>query len=527
MISSKEDFVRLILANIEYNSSTPDKARRYLEEEGYDVKAVAASGMKAIEAIKKRVAQVKAQRAANKVWSHPSVKRLIAESGNQDPMDEIKTRARNKVLEAFELGWNGPPFSPVQLAKYLGIDVIPNDDVLDARIIPISEDNFQIQYNPFQRNTRINFSISHEIAHTLFSDCAQSVRNREQRPFENRELEQLCNAAAAEIQLPYALFSNDANSISPSMKGLIGLATKYNASLESVFMRYTEVVDRPCAILIGVFQTDDKITIDYFKTSRSFPQLLPSYIEVPQDSKAYECTSPGWTDSDENVVWDFLGDQTYNVYSAGISPYRRDNKPRVGMLVLPTTEVEVTAQNGKVIINYGDATKPRGKGKKIIAQVVNTSGALGRGFGKSLSENYPVVKTELIKWKADKIRFKLGQTNLIKVTSDLYVFQMLAQKGLKSTEAEIALRYNELRKCLIELREKALELNSSVHMPAIGSGEAGGNWEIIIGMIHDELVNFNVKVNIYFFPGRPITEKSPSNLTFFNLNSTWQNEKLF
>jgi len=79
----------------------------------------------------------------------------------------------------------------------------------------------------------------------------------------------------------------------------------------------------------------------------------------------------------------------------------------------------------------------------------------------------------------------------------------------------------------MELRETALELDCSVHMPAIGAGQAKGNWEIIIGMIHDELVNFNVKVNIYFFPDRPLNQKSPSNLTFFNLDSTWENGKLF
>ncbi len=526
LISDKENFVRLILANIEYSSSTPERAKEYLEEEGIDVNAIIASGMKAVRAIQGRVSPARASIATKRVWKHESVKKLISESGNADPMDEIKTRARNMVLQAFESGWGGPPFSPIQLAKYLNIDVIPNDEVLDARVVPLSN-NFQIQYNPFQRPTRVNFSISHEIAHTLFSDCAQSIRNREDRPAENRELEQLCNAAAAEIQLPYAVFSNDANSETPSMGGLIQLAKRYNASLESVFMRYTEVIDKPCAILIGIFQTDNKITIDYYKISQSFPFKLPSYIEIPADSKAFECISPGWTATDENVTWDFLKGQTFNVYSAGISPYRRDNKPRVGMLILPTTEVKNSEQAGKVVLEYGDATKPRGKGKKIIAQLVNTSAGLGQGFGRSLVKNYPVVKVELDKWKSERTRFKLGQSNLVKVNSELYVFQMLAQKGLYATSTEIPLRYNELRKCLIELRETALELNCSVHMPAIGAGQAKGNWEIIIGMIHDELVNFNVKVNIYFFPDRPITQKSPSNLTFFNLDSTWENEKLF
>ena len=88
-----------------------------------------------------------------------------------------------------------------------------------------------------------------------------------------------------------------------------------------------------------------------------------------------------------------------------------------------------------------------------------------------------MVKTELDKWKNEKSRFKLGQSNLVQINNELYVFQMLAQKGLFATGSEIPLRYNELRKCLIELREAALELNCSIHMPTIGAGQAKGNWE--------------------------------------------------
>lgn len=531
LITDKEQFVRLILANIEDDTATPERAKEYLKAEGIDVGAVVSSGIAAIAALKDKIAQEKVAPTAKirtgiRIWNHESVKRLIKETGNPDPIDAIKTKARDLVLQAFEMGWQGPPYSPIQLAKLMNIDVIPNDEVADARILPVNN-NFQIQYNPFQRPTRINFSVSHEIAHTLFSDCAMSIRNREENPVEHRELEQLCNAAAAEIQLPYAIFSNDANSAVPSMAGLIDLAKKYNASLESVFLRYTEVIDRPCAILIGIFQTDNKIIIDYHKASRTFPLQLPDYIQIPADAKAYECTSPGWTSTEEDVTWDFFHGQPYDVYAAGISPYRRDNKPRVGILILPVTEEKREAEFGKVVIEYGDATKPRGKGSKMIAQLVNTSAGLGQGFGKSLAKNYPIVKTELDKWKADKSRFKLGQSNLIKITSDLYVFQMLAQKGFYPTATEIPLRYNELRKCLVELRQTALELGCSVHMPAIGAGQAKGNWDIIIGMIHDELVNHDLKVNIYFFPDRPLNQKSPSNLTFFNLDSTWQSGKLF
>lgn len=535
IIFDKDSFVKLIISNIEYNSSTTQRAREYLTEHGYDVDAIVKNGLSKIQEIQQRTEPTSAPQRLSaqeptfqkstrtKTWTHKSVIRLIEESENSDPVDEIRSRARDLVLKALEMGWEGPPYSPIQLAEYLGIEVTPNDSVIDARIVP-KKKGYHIEYNPYQRPTRINFSVSHEIAHTLFSDCREAIRNRENEPMENRELEQLCNAAAAEIQLPYAIFSHDANAVSPSIEGLIELATKYKSSLESVFIRYTEVIDRPCAVLIGIFHNENKIIIDYHKTSRTFPRSLPYSLEIPEESKAYECTIPGWT-SREQIQWNVLGSKTYNMFAVGISSYRRDNKPRVGILILPTESIDLSPNVGKVVLEIGDATKPRGKGKKIIAQVVNTSAASGRGFGYSLSKNYPIVKDELKKWHSNKKEFVLGNTNLIKINEELFIFQMLAQKGIIPKGNEILLKYNELRMCLIKLRQVAQELNCSIHMPAIGSGNAGGDWNIIIGMIHDELVNYDIKVNIYLFQGKPFNPKEKTTLTLFKEDSTWGKEK--
>lgn len=533
------DLIKLMLVNFEHNSSSISTARAYLVDEGINAEMVLKEGLNKVAELKKRLRinteasglalsqlnEPSLTQTSKRKWSHHSVKKLIAESGNSDPIDEIRKRVRNLVVKAFELGWEGPPFSPVQLAKYFNIEVMPNDSLIDARIVPQESNCFHIQYNPFQKPTRINFSISHEITHTLFSDCAESVRYREESPSANRELEQLCNIGAAEIQLPYAVFSHDANQAEPSINGLIELATKYKASLESVFIRYTEVIDMPCIVLIGIFQTDVKLVIDYYKTSRFSKVKLPASFEIPSDSKAYECISPGWT-SRETVTWEYLG-EPYELSSVGISPYKRDNKPRVGMLLFPRKHVNSSPELRKVILEYGDATKPRGKGKQIIAQVVNTSAALGRGFGYSLTQNYPVVKEALKKWHEDKNTFVLGNTQLVEVNSNLFVFQMLAQKGIFAKGDEIPLKYNSLRICLIKLREKAIELKCSIHMPAIGAGQAKGDWNIIIGMIHDELVNFGIQVNIYLLKGVPFNPKHKSNLTLFKEDSTWEKGKLF
>jgi hypothetical protein len=458
-------------------------------------------------------------------WKHKSVIRLIEESGNSDPFSEIKLRARDLVLRGFELGWEGPPYSPIELAKLLHIDVTPNDSLLDAVTIPM-RNHFQIQYNPYQKPTRINFSIAHEIAHTLFSDCAEEIRHREENPQENKQLEQLCNVGAAEIQLPYAAFSNDANNTDLSIESLIQLSTKYKASLESVFIRYPEVIDKPCAILIAIFQTDNKIVVDYCKASKYFNIKVPDGFEIPYTSSSYECTTPGWT-ARETASWDIFNGEECNIYSIGISSYKRDKRPRVGFLVVPKKVNRKDEEDDRIILEYGDATKPRGAGTKIIAQVVNTSGGLGIGFGKSLSKNYPIVRQGLETWAKNKTEFQLGNSNLLRVSSDIYVFQMLAQKGLYAKENDIPLKYKELRKCLVELSKTAQDLNASVHMPQIGAGQAKGDWNLILGMIHDELISKDIKVHIYILPGKPYDKSMRSSLTIFKENSTWEIGKLF
>src|SRR5690606_18425119 len=131
----------------------------------------------------------------------------------------------------------------------------------------------------------------------------------------------------------------------------------------------------------------------------------------------------------------------------------------------------------------------------------------------------------LKEWSTDKSNFKLGNTRIVQVSDDTFVCQMLAQKGLFAKGDEIPLRYKELKECLTSLRKVSLENGYSIHMPAIGAGQAGGDWDIIIGMIHDELVNFGLKVNIYLLPGKSFKERKKSNLTLFKENSTWEIEK--
>ena len=121
------------------------------------------------------VGEASAMRQRIDAWTHPSVMMLAA---NADPIDVILEKARQVVLQAFEEGWTGPPFDPFRLAGYLGVGAIPSSDVFDARTVSVGSNRFQIQYNPNKPRGRARFSLAHELAHTLFPDCCESVRHR-------------------------------------------------------------------------------------------------------------------------------------------------------------------------------------------------------------------------------------------------------------------------------------------------------------------------------------------------------------
>ena len=58
------------------------------------------------------------------------------------------------------------------------------------------------------------------------------------------------------------------------------------------------------------------------------------------------------------------------------------------------------------------------------------------------------------------------------------------------------MRYEAIRKGLQRVAAKARQLGASVHMPRIGCGLAGGQWEEVAKIV-EELVNRGVPVTVY------------------------------
>lgn len=80
-------------------------------------------------------------------------------------------------------------------------------------------------------------------------------------------------------------------------------------------------------------------------------------------------------------------------------------------------------------------------------------------------------------------------------TKDLYVYNLYTQYHWTSTNKEIPLDYESLT---ISLRKIGiLHPGSTISLPKIGCGLAGGDWNIVQGIIKKELKNNNIIIVNY------------------------------
>lgn len=145
------------------------------------------------------------------------------------------------------------------------------------------------------------------------------------------------------------------------------------------------------------------------------------------------------------------------------------------------------------MIHYikSDATKPIGDGTKIICHVCNDIGAWGAGFVLAISKRWKKPELYYRQWSKEK-GLKLGQVQIVPVGNGIIVANMIAQHGIYKSNGNIPLRYSSLRKCLASLQQ--VSSNSTIHMPRIGCGLAGGDWNTVEKIIKEELPDHEIYV---------------------------------
>lgn len=154
-------------------------------------------------------------------------------------------------------------------------------------------------------------------------------------------------------------------------------------------------------------------------------------------------------------------------------------------------------------INYikGDATNPVGEGIKLIVHVCNDIGGWGAGFVLALSK----------KWKQPEIQYrgiqvkhlKLGFVQYVPVEKKIIIANMIGQHTCSSNVNGVPpIRYGAVVTCLKEVTKFAKILGkskgpTSIHMPRIGCGLAGGSWSIMEQVILE--ATSDISVTVYDF----------------------------
>lgn len=175
-----------------------------------------------------------------------------------------------------------------------------------------------------------------------------------------------------------------------------------------------------------------------------------------------------------------------------------------------------------ITFRKGDATNPTDNGTKIIVHICNDIGGWGKGFVMAISKRWKLPEAEFRNWYKNKKlepsdtlqferiesrdeysnekKFKLGNVQFVKVTDDIWVANMIAQKDIKPDKTGLPpIRYSSVSECLERVRQFAERHNATIHMPRIGCGLAGGKWAEIEEIINDNLIVPGIETTVYDF----------------------------
>lgn len=149
-----------------------------------------------------------------------------------------------------------------------------------------------------------------------------------------------------------------------------------------------------------------------------------------------------------------------------------------------------------LIYKKGDATEPhipRSRSQAaVIAHICNDIGVWGKGFVMAVSSKWPQVREKYLEWH--KSGAKRGDIQMIQVTDDIWVCNMIAQKGIRSKTNLVPLDMVALETCLAKLSIETDLIGGEVHMPKIGCGLAGGDWAEVSELIKKKMVGIRTHV---------------------------------
>ena len=434
-------------------------------------------------------------------WTNSSV---LAFAKGGDPIEEMERLTRDAALSAIEEGWTGPPFDPMELARIRGIEVRPNHTVADARVFLVNN-VFEIEYNPHRPKGRVNFSIAHEIAHTLFEDCADEVRHRNRQKWEQRslQLELLCNVGAAEMMMPVGSFPADDDRLT-TIEDLMELRKCFEVSTEAVLIRMVKLASSRVACFSASRITDEVGTsyrVDYRIGSALWSEWASSRPKRRFVSDVLDqCVAIGTT-AKGTEQWARC-DPELHVEAVALPPLPGASNLRIAGITRPSFEAPIVSG---IEYRQGNAAEFVASSNVAILHIVNDRARtwIARGFARSVRDTHPTSFEDYRKWATEHPEERtLGAVHIADLGGKRYVVSLVAQHGYgKSTGPRV--RYGALDFALFKARKRLLKMGVRiVQMPRIGTGQAGGNWQVIEGLLLERLVSSGIVVRVFDLPPR-------------------------
>ena len=157
-------------------------------------------------------------------------------------------------------------------------------------------------------------------------------------------------------------------------------------------------------------------------------------------------------------------------------------------------------------LNYveGDATNPTASGPKILVHLCNDVGRWGKGFVLAVSNRWREPEELFRTSFASGSNSALGDVQFVAVADDLVVANLIGQHGTARRGTTMPpVRYDAIGKGLQTVRDRAQLVGASVHMPRIGAGLAGGDWQRIEAIVIATLIKCEVPTTVYDFVAPP------------------------
>ena len=131
----------------------------------------------------------------------------------------------------------------------------------------------------------------------------------------------------------------------------------------------------------------------------------------------------------------------------------------------------------------------------IICHGCNLSGGFGSGVAGAIARMYPSVRENYHANYRDKF---LGDISGLEVIDGLYILNCYTQQGYGRDKNVQYASYDAVRDSMVKVIDMANTLGiKQVHIPRIGAGLGGLNWEIVENVLRNLEIHYGMEFVVH------------------------------